>query len=224
MMDFIRPLKEDSGYNCIFSIMDHLGADIRIIPACTDISAKNLAIIFFNRWYCKNVFPLNIISDHDKLFMLRFWKMVTTLCGVKLKMLTTYHPNTNGSSKQTDKTINKCLCFHIDCQQKGWVQELPRIHFAIMNLVNTLSGFSNFQLHLDCTPHVIPPMEPLNFLPTLCSSSPHVKEVISCTNLDVSEVCNNLSAAKAFQAHYANTSHGVKIIYTIRDHIMSSTF
>ena len=63
-------------------------------------------------------------------------------------MSTAYHPETNGSSKWTNKTINQCLCFHIDCQQKGWVCALLRIHFVIMNTVNALTEFSNFQLHL----------------------------------------------------------------------------
>ena len=49
-MDFIGPLKEDSGFNCILSITDCLGADIRIVPTHTDISADDLAILFFNNW------------------------------------------------------------------------------------------------------------------------------------------------------------------------------
>ena len=34
VMDFIGPLKEDLGFNCILSITDDLGANIRIIPTC----------------------------------------------------------------------------------------------------------------------------------------------------------------------------------------------
>ena len=69
MVDFIRPLKEDLGFNCILSTTDCLGADIRMIPIHTDISAKNLAILFFNHWYCENSLPLDIISDCNKLFI-----------------------------------------------------------------------------------------------------------------------------------------------------------
>ena len=45
-MDVIRPLKDDFGFNCILTITDHLGADLRIIPTHTDISAENLATLF----------------------------------------------------------------------------------------------------------------------------------------------------------------------------------
>lgn len=65
MMDFIGPLPEDEGFNCIVSFTDHLNSDIRIIPTRTDISAVDLAIIFFNKWYCNTRLPLEIISDCD---------------------------------------------------------------------------------------------------------------------------------------------------------------
>ena len=223
-MDFIEPLKEGSGFNCVLSIMDCLGANIRIIPTHTDISVDNLAILFFNNWYCKNGLPLNIISDHDKLFMLRLWKVVTALCGIKLKMSMAYHPQTDGSSECTNKTINQCLHFHIDCQQKGWVHALPRICFAIMNSVNTLTGFSNFQLHIGYAPHVILPIIPSDLPLTLCSLSSHVKEVISHVNLDISEAWDSLIIANAFQAHYVNMACGVEVVYAVGDRVMLSTF
>ena len=177
-MDFIGPLIEDLGFNCILSIMDRLGADIRIIPTHTDISMDNLTVLFFDNWYCENGLPLNIVSDCDKLFISRFWKLVMALCGVKLKMSMAYHPETDGSSKCTNKMINQCLHFHIDHQQKGWVHALPRIHFAIMNSVNASTGFSNFQLHIGHTPWVIPPIIPSDLPPTLHSASSCVDKII----------------------------------------------
>ena len=62
-MDFIGPLKYDSGYNCILSITDCLGADIHIVPTHIDITVEDLAVIFFDIWYCENGLPLDIISD-----------------------------------------------------------------------------------------------------------------------------------------------------------------
>ena len=53
-IDFIGPLPEDEGKNCIVMFTDHSGSDIRIIPTCTDITAEHLASLFFDKWYCKN--------------------------------------------------------------------------------------------------------------------------------------------------------------------------
>ncbi len=51
-MDFIGPLPEDEGFNCLLTITDRLGSDVRLIPTCTDITAEKLATVFFENWYC----------------------------------------------------------------------------------------------------------------------------------------------------------------------------
>jgi hypothetical protein len=91
-IDFIRPLPEDEGFNCIVTFTDRLNSDIRVVPMRTNISAEDLAIIFFNEWYCENGLPLEIVSDRDKLFVSKFWQALHKLTGVKLKMSTAYHP------------------------------------------------------------------------------------------------------------------------------------
>jgi hypothetical protein len=42
-MDFIGPLPLDQGHDCILTITDRLGSDIRIIPTSTSLKAKDLA-------------------------------------------------------------------------------------------------------------------------------------------------------------------------------------
>jgi hypothetical protein len=112
-MDFIGPLPPDEGFDCILSITDRLHSDICIIPTWTNISAKELAVIFFNNWYCKNSLPLDIISDCNKLFISEFWQALHQLTGVKLKLSSSYHPQTDGVSERSNKTINQSLCYHI---------------------------------------------------------------------------------------------------------------
>ena len=68
-------------------------------------------------------------------------------------------------------------------------------------LINTSTGFSNFQLHLGWSPHVIPPLI-LNSLPQdLLSTTAQVEDII---NIDVSEGQDNLLTGKASQVHHAN--------------------
>ena len=67
-IDFIRLLPEDEGFNCIVTMTDRSGSDVRVVPTRTDISAEDFAQLFFNHWYCENRLPLEFISDWDKLF------------------------------------------------------------------------------------------------------------------------------------------------------------
>ena len=156
-IDFIGPLPEDQGYKMLVTMTDCLGADIRLVTCWNTITASQLTTLFFDHWYCENGFPLEIISDRDKLFMSHFWKALHTLTGVKVKMLLAYHPQTDGASERTNKTVNQCIHFHVERNQKGWVKTLPWVHFHIMNSVNASTGFSLFQLHLSRSPRVLPP-------------------------------------------------------------------
>jgi Integrase zinc binding domain len=70
-IDFIGPLP---GFDMILSMTDCLGSDIRIIPTHSTISANELAVLFFDNWYCENGLPRDIVSDRDKLFVSHFWK------------------------------------------------------------------------------------------------------------------------------------------------------
>jgi hypothetical protein len=113
-IDFIGPLPEDDGFNSIITMTDRLGSDVHIIPSRTDITAEEFALLFFNNWYCNNGLSLQIVSDQDKLFLSGFWKALTCLAGIQLAMSTAFHPETDGSSERTNKTVNQCVRYHVE--------------------------------------------------------------------------------------------------------------
>jgi hypothetical protein len=106
-LNFIGPLPPDEGYDSILSIMDRLNSDIRMVPTRCDISATDLAVLFFDHWYCENGLPLELISDRDKLFVLEFWKALHKLTGVKLKIVTVRVPRFDHDSKAASTTIRE---------------------------------------------------------------------------------------------------------------------
>ena len=139
-------------------------------------------------------------------------------------MSSSYHPQTNGSSERTNKTVNQSLRYHVERSQKGWVRALPWIWFAMMNTVNASTGFSGFQLHLGRSPRLIPPMVPTDLPDDLRSAAPTAEDVISQIRTDVMEAQDNLLQAKIFQEHYTNLDRGDKFVYQVGDQVMLSTF
>lgn len=91
-IDFIGPLPKDGEFDCIVTFTDRLGSNIQIVPTSINLTAEQLADVFFDKWYCENGLLLEIISDCDKLFISQFWKALHKLMGVKMKMSTAYHP------------------------------------------------------------------------------------------------------------------------------------
>ena len=220
-MDFIGPLPLDNGFDYILTITDRLNSDIRIIPTKSTITAEQLATIFFEFWYCENGLPLNIISDRDKLFISKFWRHLMLLTGVKHKYSSSYHPQSNGASERTNKTVNQCIRFHVERNQTGWAKALPLIRFHIMNSVNKSTGYSPFQLRFGRTPRVLPPLIAPPPKPT--SEYITARGIVEEVSANVASARDNLMLAKITQAFHTNSSRSKDVPYKIGDMVMLST-
>ncbi|OJT04019.1 Transposon Tf2-7 polyprotein [Trametes pubescens] len=224
-IDFVGELPDDGGLNCIATVTDRLGSDIRLIPTRTDITGDQFAVLFFDHWYCENGLPLEIVSDRDKLFVSAFWRALHKLTGVKLKMSSSYHPQTDGSSERTNKTVIQALRYHVARNQTGWARALPRVRFAIMNTVNSSTGFTPFQLHIGRSPRVVPPFS--STMLTGFGNNFAIKDaeaLIRQIETDSLEAQDNLLLAKLAQAQAANRSRGPDHSFSVGERVLLSTF
>jgi len=145
------------------------------------------------------------------------------LTGVKLKMSSAYHPETDSSSERSNKTVNQLLQFHVKQNQRGWVCVLPRICFQIMNTIDSSTKFSSFQLHLSRSPQIIPPMIPQSLPTKLLDATETATKTIETLTNDVAEVQDNLLLTKITQSHHANASRAPDPNYKVNDLVMLST-
>ena len=156
--------------------------------------------------------------------MSKFWKALHRLTGVKLKMSTSYHPETDGASERTNKTVNQILRFHVDRNQSGWVRSLPRVRFAIMNTINRSTGYSPFQLRMGRSPRVLPPLtRDATKEESKIPEGFQAVEMFRQLELDVMDAQDRLLAAKVNQAHYTNQDRGAEVKYEVGDLVLMST-
>lgn len=190
------------------------------------MTAEEFTVVFFNNWYCENGLPTEMVCDRDKLFVSKVWDSLVKLTGVRLKMSSVFHPESDGSSERSNKTVNQAVGYHVEQNQKGWVRALPRIRFDMMNTVNASTSFSGFQLKLGRSPRVIPPLIPADLPDELRGTrdAAATEAIISQVAADVAEAKDNLLAAKVGQAHATNASRGKEVIYVVGDRVMLSTF
>lgn len=220
-LDFVGPLPKEEGKDTILTMTDLLGAEVRLAPIHSSATAKEIAVVLFDEWYCENGLMRQIITDRDPLFMSELWTALHKLTGVKLKMSTAYHPQTDGASECTNKMLNQAIRHHVDNNQKGWLSKLPRIRFTIMNMVNSSMGFSPFHLKTGRSPRVIPPLIPSTTTPT--PAEVDARQIIAQLELDVKEAQDSLLAAKIRQAYHANEHRAPEIVYKEGDLVMLST-
>jgi hypothetical protein len=220
VIDFIGPLPPDNGFNCIVTFTDHLGSEMRIVPTTTSLNAEGLAELFFREWYCENGLPLEIVSDCDKLFLSRFWRTLHRLTGIKLKMLSSYHPQTDGASERTNKTIIQCIQFAVERDQKGWANALPKVWFDIMNTTNASTGYTPFQLCFGKLPRILPPLMPSD---NEADEEPTARELIERLRQWESNAQDNLLDAKIHQAFQVNKDRQLKFPFRVGDRVVLST-
>ncbi|RDB23205.1 Transposon Tf2-9 polyprotein [Hypsizygus marmoreus] len=232
-LDFVGPLPKDDGFDQIVTFTDRMGADLQIVPCSTSITAEQFAVIFFNRWVCENGMPDEIITDRDKLFMSRFWKSLMRLSGIRHKFSTSYHPQTDGSSERSNKTVIQCLRFHVERKQTGWARSLPKVRFDIMNTINSSTGFSGFMLKSGFSPRIIPPLLLPTDIPSIIVTPPDdetppldtaaAKSFIDDLTTDFLDAHDSLIAAKISQAHYANHDRALDPHFQIGDKVLLAT-
>lgn len=222
-IDFIGPLPADNGHDCIVTMTCRAGSDVRIIPCSIKMTADELAVLFFNEWYCENGLPDEIVSDRDKLFVSKFWKSLTKIAGVSMKMTTSFHPEGDGISERSNKTVNQSIRYHVRRNQKGWVRALPRIRFDIMNSVNASTGYSGFQLRMGRSPRVMPPIVPRTDRLPVDVDTVLAESIVSRLLVDECEAKDNLLQAKVQQAFYSNFYRGPEMVYKVGDKVMLST-
>ena len=120
--------------------------------------------------------------------------------------------------------INQAIRFHVEQNQLGWVHSLPKVRFDIMNLVNSSTGLSMFELRYGCSPRILPLLS-RNTL-TKSNASKDVKdtcallEQIACLEREAKD---NLTATKVLQAYHADKVRGPCEIFEVGDWVMLST-
>src|SRR5690606_7615758 len=147
-MDFIVRLPKTSrAYDAITVFVDKLSKQVHFCPSETTDTASDVARIFFDHVFRHRGMPRNIISDRDSRFTGNFWTALMRLMGTKLNMSTAFHPQSDGQTERTNRTLEEMLRSYVAYNQKDWDLFLPMMEFAYNNSKNPSTGFSPFFLN-----------------------------------------------------------------------------
>ncbi|GBG61225.1 hypothetical protein CBR_g19758 [Chara braunii] len=110
-MDFIGPLRPPTprGHDAILVVVDRFTKRARFVPCRYAISAREVADIVFDRVVRDHGLPLSIIYDRDPRFTSRFWRRLHEVYGTQLRFSSSYHPQTDGQTEITNKTLGDIL-------------------------------------------------------------------------------------------------------------------
>jgi hypothetical protein len=95
-IDFIECLPKVAGKSVILTVVDRFSKYAHFIPLGHPYTAASVAQAFFDGIVRLHGFPSSIVSDRDPVFTGHVWCDLFGLAGVKLRMSTMFHPQTDG--------------------------------------------------------------------------------------------------------------------------------
>ena len=75
---------------------------------------------------------------------------------IQFHMTTAFHPQGDGRSERTNKTVGQILRSFTSKRQTQWLEALPSVEFAINTTLNVSTGFAPFKLVYGRKPRLFP--------------------------------------------------------------------
>jgi hypothetical protein len=143
------------------------------------------------------------VSDRDPKFTSTFWTALYGMAGVKLKMSTSAHPQTDGRAEVANKTVGQILRTVCEDDPLGWADALPTTEMAINIAEPASTGIAPFKVVHGFLP------SPLPFsctLPLPDSSDTSALAFADCARESAARAFNAIVGARVAMVLYTNRS------------------
>jgi hypothetical protein len=118
-----------------------------------------VATAFFEHVIRLHGIPASIVSDRDPVFTSRVWQELFRLSGTQLCLSSTFHPQTDGQSKVTNRVITMYLRCLASDRPRSWLRWLPWAEYCYNTSFQTTLKATPFQVVYG---HAPPPLLPFS--------------------------------------------------------------
>jgi hypothetical protein len=139
-LDFVGTLVPPKGYDTILVMSDRLTNYFKFEPTHSTATPDEIADLVYRDL---KPWPLAVQiggTRNDKLFTSKFWKKLHKRIWVDLMMSTSFHPETDGSSERSNRTMIEAFHHYINLRQSDWSDHLNHVESAMNNSVNATMG------------------------------------------------------------------------------------
>ncbi|KAI5116065.1 hypothetical protein M0805_001230 [Coniferiporia weirii] len=157
-MDFITDLPLSNHYDSIMVVVDHDSSKgIVLIPCTKTLDALGTAKLYHDNVYKRFGLPKHIISDRGPQFASQVFQTLCTRLGIKSKLSTAYHPQTDGQMERTNQEVEAYLRIYCRTSPHSWADSLTDLEFSHNIQTHSVTKTSPFNIILGYDPIPIPP-------------------------------------------------------------------
>lgn len=124
-LDFIEGLPPSSGKHCILVVIDRLSKNAHFLALSHPYTALDVAKTYMDQVFRLHGMPKDITSDRDPTFLSEVWREMFRVHGVNLNFSTAYHPQSDGQTEVTNKTLETYLRCMASDTPHTWSSWLP---------------------------------------------------------------------------------------------------
>ena len=135
--------KTQTGYTTLYVVIDRLTKVVHITPTTITALAADTAQLTMDMVFKHHGLLRNILSDRDVKFTRSFLTPFCEHIGIKLKMSSAYHPQSDGQTETMNRVIVDMMRHYISPTNDDWDEHLMAIEFAINKLSSRIQ-----ELHL----------------------------------------------------------------------------
>ena len=204
-----------SGYDAILVVVDRLSKMAHFIPTTASVTALATAKLFVDHIFKLHGLPKSLVSDRDTRFTSKFWQALFHSLGTSLKMSTSFHPQTDGQTERTNRTLISGIRSYVNSLHTNWDSLLPTLEFSYNNTIQRSTTFSPFYLNYGFNP-IIPAA-----LPSI-SFAPAAHDFLTTLTTTMTAAKQHLLKAQQQQSFQAN-KHRRHQSFNVGDQVLLST-
>ena len=115
-------------------VVDRFTKMAHFIGLQTNATAKDVADTFLKEVWKLHGLPSEILSDMDAKLPGEFWESLGKSLGIKRRMSTAYHPQSDRQTERTSQVLEGYVRKFVNNNQDDWYQMLPLAEYAYIIL------------------------------------------------------------------------------------------
>ena len=121
-VDFITKLPVVAGKDTVLVVYNRLLKITHFVATIKRTSVEGLARLFWDNVWKLHRLLESVVLDKGPQFAAELTKELNRMLGIKTKLSTVFHPQTNRQTERMNQELEQYLQFFIENRQKDWLE------------------------------------------------------------------------------------------------------